>query len=256
MAFEPQNTLEQSLIQASTDPAHRPQFYRDLAESDFFVIQDNENPEGGGHREIKPEESLRIRSIEWNGQQYLPVFSSLPRLQAMLQSEALFVQINALELLKLTRGADVILNPGAEYGKLFPKEEIAAIIDGTIWQPTEHSTEKETEIMIGQPANYPQELVDTLARYFKTRPEVTRAYLAHFYNPERDTKAHTLIGVEVIGNWDDVAAGAVIVSQGVTVPDPPVDFLQIMGNGGVEEYFTRSCQPFYQKQIMETSYKL
>lgn len=248
MSFEPVNALEESLIQAATDPAHRPQFYRDFVESDLFVVQDGENPPGTENGELKEEATLRIRSVEWNDKQYLPVFTSLPRLQATLQTESLYVKINAMELMKLTRGADLILNPGAAYGKIFPKEEIETIIDGTIWEPTERYTaETEVEILIGQPANYPTELVDALARYFATREEVTRAYLAHFYNPEKDEKPHSLVAVEVTGNWNEMISGASIVSHGITIPDPPLDFLQITGNGGVEEYFERQCKPFYVK---------
>jgi F0F1-type ATP synthase membrane subunit a len=59
-----------------------------------------------------------------------------------------------------------------------------------------------------------------------------RAYLAHFFNPERDEKPHTLIGVETTGDWNSVMSGAGIVARDVPIPDPPVDFLQITGKGG------------------------
>jgi hypothetical protein len=39
MSFEPQNALESSLMKAAGDPAHRPQFYRDLLESQIYLIQ-------------------------------------------------------------------------------------------------------------------------------------------------------------------------------------------------------------------------
>jgi hypothetical protein len=197
MQFKPQNALEQSLMKAATDPAHRPQFYRDVAAANFFVIQEGPLPAASRKTVLERDTTVQLRSIEWNGKSYIPVFSSLPRLQSAIRNEAGYLAINAIEFMKLTQGAEFILNPGSDYGKEFTKDEIASLIDGTIWQPTEtYFAQKETQVMLGQPANYPSHLVDALSRYFKTQSGVKRAYLAHFFNPERDEKPHTLIGVE------------------------------------------------------------
>lgn len=39
--FEPVNPLEKSLMNAATNPADRPQFYRDLLESEIYLINHN-----------------------------------------------------------------------------------------------------------------------------------------------------------------------------------------------------------------------
>ncbi len=250
MPFEPQNSFERSLMQAASDPAHRPQFYRDLVAADLFIIQEGPPLETSGRTVLSQGASLKVRHIDWNGKPYIPAFSSLPRIQAVVQSEVSYVALNALEFMKITRGAELILNPGSDFGKEFTKAEIESVLDGSIWQPSErYVAQKETKIMIGQPARYPKELVEVLARYFKTTKEVKRAYLAHFCNPERNEKAHTLIAVEMNGNWDLVMAGAGIVARDVQIPDPPVDFLQITGRGGVEDYFKRDCKPFYKRKL-------
>jgi hypothetical protein len=237
-------------MQASSDPAHRPQFYKDLAASDLFIIQEGPSLEQGGRTVLKEGYSLQVRNIDWNGKPYIPVFSSLPRLQAVVRSEVSYIALNALEFMKITRGADLILNPGSEFGKEFTKAEIESLLDGSIWKPSERYVAKEeTKIMIGQPSNYPKELMDALARYFRKTKEVKRAYLAHFFNPERDEKPHTLIGVEMSGDWDLVMSGAGMVARDVHIPDPPVDFIQITGKGGVEDYFKRDCKPFYERKL-------
>ena len=248
MAFDPQNLLEQSLMQAASDPAHRPQFYRDLASADVFIIQEGPIESPGG-AVLKQGQTVRIRHMESNGKNYIPVFSSLPRLQAVLREEAAFLSMNAIELMKLTRGAEFILNPGSDYGKEFTKGEIASIVDGSIWQPTEsYVAKKDEQVRIGQPANYPTELASALARYFKTQKGVKRAFLAHFFNPQQDEKPHTLIAIEFSGDWNPIMAGAGMVAQGVKVPDPPVDFLAMTGNGGIEDYFRKDCKPFYERK--------
>ncbi|MFT3991179.1 MAG: enhanced serine sensitivity protein SseB C-terminal domain-containing protein [Luteolibacter sp.] len=250
MPFDPQNELEHSLMKAASDPAHRPQFYRDLASADLFIIQEGPPPATSGKTVLKESQTIQIRHMEWNGKNYIPVFSSLPRLQAVLREEAGYLALNAIEFMKITQGAEFILNPGSDFGKEFTKQEISSLIDGSIWQPTERYVAKEAaQVMIGQPANYPKELADALTRYFKTQKGVKRVFLAHFFHPQRDEKAHTLIAVEFTGEWEPIMAGAGIVARDVHVPDPPVDFLPMTGKDGIEDYFRRDCKPFYERKL-------
>jgi hypothetical protein len=101
-------------------------------------------------------------------------------------------------------------------------------------------------VLIGQPANYPTDLVEALKRLFAGRTDVERAWLAHFHNPARDEKAHTLVALDADGDWDEISAAVGIVVQSTPLPDPPVDLLRITGRGGVEDYF-KSIEPFYER---------
>ena len=251
MTIPPQNNLERSLMRAAQDPAHRPQFYRDLVESDIFIVQQGPPPERSRRIVLQKGHQLKIQDIEFNGKPYLPVFSSLSLLQAALQEKAGYIALNAMEFMKLTRGAEFVLNPGSTFSKKFTKEEIQSLIDGSIWKPSEsYSVEKDTEVMIGQPENYPHDLADALSRLFKMTKEVKQAYLSHFFNPEKDEKPHTLIGIQVSGNWDEVISQAGLVARNIKIPDPPVDFVQITGRGGIEDYFLKECEPFYKKKVL------
>jgi hypothetical protein len=41
------------------------------------------------------------------------------------------------------------------------------------------------------------------------------------------------------------------LAHDVPVPDPPVDLIQITGQGGgMEEYFLRESTPFYRRRIL------
>jgi hypothetical protein len=247
MPFDPLNDLERSLIAAAKDPAHRPQFYRDFLSSDIFVIEDAPPGESTGPRAIQKGSQISLLTYERDGNRIIPIFSSLPRMQTFIKREASYIAMPAPDFLKMTRGATLVLNPGCDYGKEFTPGEIASILDGSLWRPTDvYTTPKQTRVLIGQPANYPTELVAAVTRYFQTMPQVTRAYLAHFFNPDRDQKAHTLIAIEVTGDWDEVSSGAGLVAREVKVPDPPVDFLQLTGKPGLEEHF-KTLKPFYEK---------
>lgn len=254
MSFEPQNDLERSLLKAATDPAHRPQFYRDFMASDIFIIQHGEQPpERDGRVVLEEGKNIQIRNIEHNGKLHIPIFSSLERLRAVLNEEAAYLGMNALEFLKITKGSPLLLNPGSDYGKEFTESEIASILDGSLWQPSErYVVQKPTQVMFGQPKNYPKELTEALSRLFPTIVEVRRAWLAHYFNPERDEKPHTLIAIEHSGNWEHVAGQAGMVAKDITIPDPPVDFMQVTAKGstkgGVEDYFLNEIEPFYRKK--------
>jgi hypothetical protein len=247
MSFDPQNPLEASLVRASADPAHRPQFYRDLLDADIFIIQPAPaEPRDGAGRAVVPEgESIGIAAMEREGKPRLPIFSSLPRLQAALTGPASYLRLGARAFLEMTAGADLVLNPGSEYGKEITAAEAAAMVDGSIWRPTEsYVAERETQVMLGQPARYPDALVQALTRLFRTRPQVERAWLAHFHNPARPEPPHTLIGVELSGDPGEVFGEAGVVAGNVPVPDPPVDFIRFADDGGIGNYF-KETQPFY-----------
>lgn len=252
MAFTAENALEAALIKAADDPAYRPQFYRDFCAADIFFIQHGKEPPAtAGQTTLEAGTSVQIQSIEYEGLPYIPIFTSLPRLQLVLSSEVAYMAMNAKAFMEMTQGANLALNPGSEYGKTFPCAEVAAILDGSIWQPQEHYTaEKDTQVMLGLPKEYPQELVQALSRYFATQKCVKRAWLAHFYNPEDGHPAHTLIAVEAAtDDFARLSAETGIVINSVPIPNPPVDLIQITGNGGIEEHFLQGDEkPFYTRR--------
>ena len=251
--FTPENPLEWSLMQAANDPAHRPQFYRDFVAADILVVSHGPSPPAEGETAIPPGTKLMFQDIEMGGKRYLPIFSSLSRLQSAIRGEARYLSLNAQEFLKLTRGAEVMLNPGCEYGKEFTREEIEAVLDGTIGKPTQvFRTEQETQVLLGQPQRYPQALADALSRLFRTLPDVECAYLAHFHNPAQGDPSHTLIALSAKGDWDAIVAQVGVVVQGVDVPDPPVDFVRLDGTRGFADYFAK-VKPFYKRPVFGLS---
>ncbi|HEX2834116.1 MAG TPA: enhanced serine sensitivity protein SseB C-terminal domain-containing protein [Thermoanaerobaculia bacterium] len=245
--FDPQNALERALVAAATDPAARPQFYRELVAANLFVIQEGPPPASPRAFTAEAGFELKIRHVELRGRSWMPVFSSLPRLQAFLDHEAGYLGMNALELMKITRGASLLLNAASEYGKELLPEEIESILDGSIWRPrSPHVLERDTKVLLGQPSRPPQELVAVLRRVFARHKDVKKAYLAHFVNPSEDGKPHTLIAIEASANHDRIVSEAMLAANAITVPDPPVDFT-LLPNPGFDSYF-RSVRPFYRRK--------
>ena len=250
MAFEPSNPLEESMLRASKDAAHRPQFYKDFLSAPIFVIQAGPVPEKAGMTKLEAGQTVSFPNMEKNGKSYIPIFTSLQELRRALKSEAAYLSLNAREFLTLTKGADLLLNPMSELGKEFPKEEVAALLDGSMWQPESRIVvDKPQQVMIGQPKDYPTELVEALSRYFKKESRVKRAYVAHYFNPATGEPPHTLVGIEASGDWDSVIGGIGVVAKGVMVPNPPIDFMPLTGDEGVQGYL-KKLKPFYERKFL------
>src|SRR5262249_52101067 len=118
MLFIPENELEKALVRAAKEPGAAPDFYRLLLSSDLLVLGSVEGHENDTEV-FNAEAGSNVRLIPGvkDGAQYLPVFSSLARMQDYVKQESKYLSVNGRALLDLTRGAPVILNPASEYGK-------------------------------------------------------------------------------------------------------------------------------------------
>lgn len=216
MDFVPQNDLEKALIRAVKEPAARPEFYRLLLSSDLLILG---NLAG---------DQLQIVSTKNKaGTMVHPVFSSVPRVQAYIREKQNYLTLNGRALFQMTKGAAFVLNPNSAYGKELLPEELASLLDPDVHVAKPIVLEKETKVLIGQPAVYPHELVDALMVEFAKRPDVLNAYLVQIAFGGRDEPPHPMIGVETTGDWDQVSAligrTAAMVSPGMLLDAAPVD---------------------------------
>jgi hypothetical protein len=167
MAFTPVNELERLLIAAATDAAARPNFYRALLDHELLVITEGQKSAAPGVRTLGEGESIRIRLLEIQGKLHAPVFSSSERIAAVVSEEVGFLAMKGSAVLQMLRGKDVILNPGSDYGKLFPPQEIEAMLDGSIFGSKKLDVGGQ-KILLGQPKEYPHRLVDSLSRFLES----------------------------------------------------------------------------------------
>lgn len=248
--FEPQNPLEESLVRAIDEPGHRSQFYRDFLAADLFVGLHGPAPpmENGT---IKPGTGVHIQGVEAGGKTYLAVFSSMPRLRTFLDEEVATLRLACRDLLEMTRGAELMLNPGSDYGKEFVAEEIAALLDGSMFEGRRRAVESDTQVLLGQPAKYPRPLVDALRQVYEKRPEVQAAYVAWMVDPgdpRRGESGALLVAIDTAGEWDELSAESGGVAQGVAQEYGPVDFVRLEPEGSLWGYF-RKVRPFYRRSF-------
>ncbi|HEX8219738.1 MAG TPA: enhanced serine sensitivity protein SseB C-terminal domain-containing protein [Chloroflexia bacterium] len=249
--FTPTNELERLLVQASTDPGARPAFYRAFMDADLIVLGYSGQPiaEGEGVAVLPAGSTVNI--VRWQGQdgrEAIPVFSSLERLRESIAQEERYMQIEGRVLLDIVGSAlPLVLNPMSDYGKEFVPEELASMQDGSIFRRLESTTvEENRQVLIGQPANYPQALVDALKSLFSRHPEVERAYLAQMHDPAAGASPFLIVGVQAQGDMGQVMSDAGIAIQGALAEGEGVQFFQVrVGDDGLSGYMVGSVEPFY-----------
>ena len=249
MTFVAENELERALMEAASNMSARPEFYRLLLASNLIVIGKVEGRTPAGQESfVSSGDRVQIASGQHKGNAFIPVFSSLQRLQTYAQRETEYVALNGRALLEMTRGALLILNPGSEYGKELLPEEIHGLMDPAA--PSRMTIQKDTQVLIGQPAVYPQALVDALKAAFAARSDVLAAYLVQIAFPSAEQPPHPLIGVEIAGDyWDAVSAEIDRVAAAVT-PGMLLDAMSLdrsSANDSVARALLKTS-PFYIRQ--------
>lgn len=240
MPFISENELERALVKAAKNPATAPDFYRLLLESDLLVLGTVEGQEEATEKfTLAPGGKVNlVTGLKKDGGTFLPIFSSLPRMQDYVKQESKYLLVNGRALLDLTRGAPVILNPASEYGKELTAEQVAQLLDPQI-------TRSQPRTIIGE-ADYPMPLVDTLTAVFTARPDIEAAWMIQVTFADRDAP-HPLVGVETQGDWASLMQ-AVEAAADTAVPGLVFDLQRIdrsRSNSLTEALL--QVPPFYQR---------
>ena len=127
--FKPENDLESMMIDAATDASKRTAFYRRLMGGTVLVL-DTASPQHASVPAARRNPSFRMLNV--NGVPHCPVFSSTARAAEAGHREGYFHEVKTRALLERMRESPVILNPGSTPCKVFSKEEVAALLDGSL----------------------------------------------------------------------------------------------------------------------------
>ena len=247
------NILEIALELAASEPAHRPEFYRLLLESTIFIIGSSGQLTEGDEGLITLKANTKIEVVNWvrpDGSSVIPFFSSLRALQLAITSDEKYLALPARTFFEITRGAELILNPRSEFGKEFTPTEVEALLtEGVNQVATPMVAEKATEVLLGQPANYPKNMVASLTTLLAKHSNVKAAYLAQIYNRSHDEKPHLIVGIEADGDFESVIHDAGTVAADTAPAGEPVDLMRITrGESGIGQYFLEKVKPFYERE--------
>jgi hypothetical protein len=248
-----QNTLDLALQRAATDPASRPDFYRVLLDSEIFVIGNTDSQITG--RSLIPA-GAKISIAHWeksDGTPVTPFFTSLEALQRNLKEESSFLALPARSFFEFVKGQTLILNPGSSYGKeFFPNEVTALLSSGVNHLPTQRTVQEETQVLLGQPANYPTQMVAALKAFLPRHANVQAAYLCLMQESGSESTPSLVVGFEGTGDISQAMREAGSVAADTADTGNPVDFVEIKaGEAGVGSYMQASVEPFYRRKDHE-----
>jgi len=247
--FLPENRLETLLMQAAIDVKARSDFYKEFLSSDLFILGEISSSTVDTEYKLHEGDKVHIREMTFDGKSAIPVFSSLRRLRESITASANYVRLNGRSLIELVGvSKDVILNPGLAYGKQFLPNELKSMLDGSALhsQIQEIHIKENQQIIIGQPKEYPQELIDKLISLFGNRSNVERAYLA-WYAMSQAEEPHYLIAIDLIGNVKPLFEEIGKIILDTLGPSKYIDIIPLRGGSSLENYF-KSQKPFFQKE--------
>lgn len=245
--------LEKLLRQAADEPAHRPEFYSVLLGSIIYVIGDTgKNSTESGKVDLEAGSKINIHNWKMqDGSPVIPFFSSLGMLQESIDSELSYLALPSKSLFEMTLGTTLFLNPQSDYGKEFTPYEVEQLLNHESSQKLiQRVIEKETQVLLGQPENYPAEMINSLTKLLKKHKNVKRAYLALMHDASIDEKPHLIIGIEADGDIETIINEVGNVASDSAPDDETVDLFQIQLNeSGISQYFVESSKPFYEQSL-------
>jgi hypothetical protein len=201
----PQNDLESALIAGVEDAAARPIFYETLLKSQVLIVPAGEAPSIVAGV-VQADTKLSLSTIEIDGERHVPFFSS----EARLPVGTSFLGLSAIDFFQLTKGSNLVLNPGSNYGKIFLPDEVASLLDGSLFRPVETLTAKGGEQqLIGQPKDYPHKFAAAVARLLASEPSVEQAFLAQHFIAGMHTQPAILVAIVAPESGFEQIAGAI-----------------------------------------------
>ena len=141
--FEPENELEQCLMNGRTDINAQKEFYQKLLWNELFVLTNAAPTYQEGTNML--EEGSNVQIVAFDGGQ-IPVFTSTNRIfdKGIIDTAVHYLCLKGQDLFELAQGATFVLNPYSEFHKELVPEEIEDLMNGTIYQKIDdHAIEQQ-----------------------------------------------------------------------------------------------------------------
>ncbi|MDZ4111024.1 MAG: enhanced serine sensitivity protein SseB C-terminal domain-containing protein, partial [Brevundimonas sp.] len=182
-AFTPVNMVEQQLVAAANGGLEQQEAFERFILDETLYLATPEVPEEETVT-FSQGDSIRLLNVPLNdGRQAAAVFTS-PQRVAEAFGEVGYIGIQGRILFEMIRATPALLNPGQSYGVVWEPDSIAAMLG----LPVERVVKKDTQIMLGVPADRPTELIERLKTAFAAIPGVEAAWLALAAWPEAQTQ--------------------------------------------------------------------
>lgn len=242
-------SLAEIIEKAGDNPEYRAIFYqRFLNEIIYVLVQKNQlnNSQPNSFNANVP-----IVSFENN---QIPVFTNSKHIydQGILQQEVDYMKVNGRQFLELVLGHSIIVNPFSKIYKELVPNEIADMLNGSIFNVIEKGVAKiHMQTLIGKPETTPTILINSLQSVFSKIKEVSAAYLGWVFNEQIDRKAHYIFAIECDTKTSDefkiIADTISNLCKPYLKKEEYIDIIKLTPNGNFSDYFYNKDEPFYKK---------
>lgn len=183
--FEPANMVEQQLVAAANGGVEQQKAFERFILDEILYVATPDVPAQEGATTLAQDTSIKLLNVPLHdGRPAAAVFTSKQRV-AEAFGEVGCLGLRGRDLFEIIRATPAVLNPGQAYGIVWEPDSIATMLG----LPVEHVVLKDTQIMLGFPAEPPVELIDRLKTAFAAVPQVEAAWLALAAWPEAQTQS-------------------------------------------------------------------
>jgi len=236
--------LEDLLRKSANESGLWPSFYKAILSSELIVLTDKAS-KNDGQTVLKADTSVNIVSFK-DGK--IPAFTSTDRIfdKGVIKNEVPFIGLNGRDLLELTKGDALILNPFSDFGKEFTPDEIKSLLDGTLFNPNIHETTKDTRVQLGIPAQLPVGFENSLIEFSKTRIEIDSTYVAIIDRIDSGEGPNLIVGLKIESNEKEIFGELSNALRPYVKNGKHIELTRITGTGGLSSFFNK-IEPIYKK---------
>lgn len=241
-AFAPANPLEVMMVEAQAGRMEMGTLMRALLSSIVYLVPGDDS-DGG-------ELSLGAREGR-DGGLYIPAFTSRGRLERFSGSDrAASVPLRDLAP-SWPAEVSLVIDPGDPVELVLPGADFRRIAEGR--EPGgEQTVPAGTSVMIGDPAEEPEAVLEAIARTCSAHPEVTAAYRAQLHVDRAGERPHLAIGLVVDAPSEAHDELRRQVAQGATAAGAEqvsVVVLDRVAEGdAVAAYMLEKTRPFFSRE--------
>lgn len=270
MNLDQEQQLEELFLKAFHEPAYRQAFIQQLLEANVYIPgTSNRSYPDSAPEEIhyfETEQNEKLHFKVWPDDEYgqvIPFFSSLPKMRQVMPPEENFLSIPCAILFEMTLGSKLILNPQSEVSKAFTPEEVQAILagdySGGVHEPENHQIEENTQILIGQPENMPDFMLQQVSIVLQLYPAVQAAYFAQIWNQTTQAMPSYVVALY----FDDTIEEDALLKLHKHISGVAYESMQEKRNmdvlhlyagqklEGIEAYFVEETEAFYQRPAIK-----
>jgi len=194
--------LEQLMRAAMSDCRKDPDFLRALPEAVLHTLAPASDDTG----------RLRLWMFRQpNGVLFIPYFTNLEQARESAAGQLRVVTLPGKQLLEISRGATVIINPNHESCRLHP-EEIDALVSGNVAVIATQVLKEGCEILVTMPSGVPTWIIETLRDLYGRMPFVECAWLVDAHPVERPDDSTLVVCLDVAPPHQSRAATATLTA--------------------------------------------